>query len=53
VFVWNGTLAVLWVVLAAWRVEQSHSSRFAVVALFGLVNLAIIARVIFPGRDAA
>jgi len=35
VFVWNGTLAVLWVVLAAWRVEQSHSSRFAVVALFG------------------
>jgi cellulose synthase (UDP-forming) len=50
---WNGTLAVLWVVLAAWRVEQTHSSRFAVVALFGLVNLAIIARVIFPGRDAA
>ncbi len=28
------------------------SPRFAVVAVLGLVNLAAVARVVFPGRDA-
>jgi hypothetical protein len=32
--------------------DQTHSARFAVVALLGLVNLASVARVVFPGRDA-
>jgi hypothetical protein len=49
---WNGTLAVAWVALAGWRIEQAMSIRFAIVALFGLMNLATIARVVFPGRDA-
>jgi cellulose synthase (UDP-forming) len=49
---WNGSLAVMWVALAGWRIEQTLAPRFAVVALFGLVNLASVARVVFPGRDA-
>jgi cellulose synthase/poly-beta-1,6-N-acetylglucosamine synthase-like glycosyltransferase len=49
---WNGSLAILWVILAGWRIEQTMSPRFAVVAVFGLVNLASVARVVFPGRDA-
>jgi cellulose synthase (UDP-forming) len=50
---WNGTLALAWLALAAWRIEQTGSSRFAVVAAFGLVNAIITARVIFPGKRAA
>ena len=52
VCVWNGSLAVAWVALAGWRIVQTGAPRFAVVALFGLVNLASVARVVFPGRDA-
>jgi cellulose synthase (UDP-forming) len=50
---WNGTLALAWVALAGWRIEQVTSVRFAIIALFGLVNLASVARVVFPGRAAA
>lgn len=49
---WNGTLAVAWVVLAVWRMDQAMSARFAIVVLLGLVNMAAVARVVFPGRDA-
>jgi cellulose synthase (UDP-forming) len=52
VTVWNGGLAVLWVSLAIWRMAQTGSMRFAVVTLLGLVNLAIVARLILPGRSA-
>jgi hypothetical protein len=52
VFAWNGTLAIAWVGLAIWRIDQTMSVRFAVVAIFGLVNLATVARVVFPGKDA-
>ena len=50
---WNGTLAAIWVTLAIWRIGETESPRFLIVALFGLLNLAIIARVVFPGKDAA
>jgi cellulose synthase/poly-beta-1,6-N-acetylglucosamine synthase-like glycosyltransferase len=49
---WNGVLGIAWVVLAGWRIEQSGSSRFVIIAALGLVNLAVVARVVFPGRDA-
>jgi cellulose synthase (UDP-forming) len=49
---WNGSLAITWLALAGWRMDQTHSVRFGVVALLGLVNLASVARVVFPGRDA-
>jgi cellulose synthase (UDP-forming) len=50
---WNGTLALAWLGLALWRVAQTHSDRFAVIALFGAVNVAVIMRIIFPGRENA
>ena len=50
---WNGTLALLWLFLALWRVDQTHSARFTVVTVFGIVNLATIVRVVLPGKDAA
>jgi cellulose synthase (UDP-forming) len=51
VLAWNGSLAVLWIALACWRMEQSLSPRFAIVTLFGLVNLAAVSRVVFQGRS--
>ena len=53
VTVWNGTLAVLWLALAAWRIEQTGSLRFGAVAAFGVLNALIVARLIFPGKKAA
>jgi cellulose synthase (UDP-forming) len=52
VVAWNGTLAVAWLVLAAWRTDQTGSTRFLVVAAFGAINAIVTARVIFPGRPA-
>jgi cellulose synthase (UDP-forming) len=51
VVLWNGTLAFAWLGLAIWRIYQTDSSRFAIVLLFGLVNMIIVGRLIFPGRD--
>jgi cellulose synthase (UDP-forming) len=53
VTIWNGGLALLWVALAAWRIGQTHALRFAVVMALGLFNLAIVGRLIFPGRRSA
>lgn len=50
---WNGTLALTWVSLVVWRLTQTHSPRFVAAGLLGLVYLAAVARVVFPGRDAA
>jgi hypothetical protein len=52
VLFWNGTLAIVWIALAMWRIEQTMSVRFAAVAFFGLVNLVIISRVVMPGKHA-
>jgi cellulose synthase (UDP-forming) len=53
VLLWNGTLAVGWLALTAWRIHQAPSPRYAVVGALGVVNAAIIARVAFPGKKAA
>ncbi len=52
VTLWNGTLAVLWLALAGWRIEQTGSLRFSIVALLGALNAFIVGRLIFPGRKA-
>jgi cellulose synthase (UDP-forming) len=52
VTVWNGTLALTWLGLAAWRFEQTDSTRFFVVAAFGVLNALVVGRLIFPGRNA-
>lgn len=53
VTLWNGPLALAWLGLAVWRIEQTGSIRFGVVAVFGLVNALIVSRLIFPGGKAA
>lgn len=52
VFIWNGTLAVAWIMLAFWRLDQTGAIRFSVVTIFGFVNLITVIRVVFPGRNA-
>jgi cellulose synthase (UDP-forming) len=53
VTLWNGTLALAWISLAGWRIEQTHSIRFCIVAVFGVLNAFVVGRLIFPGRNAA
>jgi cellulose synthase/poly-beta-1,6-N-acetylglucosamine synthase-like glycosyltransferase len=53
VTMWNGTLAVVWLALAAWRIEQTGSLRFGAVAALGVLNALIVTRLIFPGRKNA
>ena len=53
VTLWNGTLAAAWLGLAAWRIEQTGSLRFGVVAAFGVLNALIVGRLIFPGGKVA
>jgi cellulose synthase (UDP-forming) len=50
---WSGSAAVLWLVLAVWRTATLGSPQFGVLLFFGLVNLAAVGCVIFPGGRAA
>jgi cellulose synthase (UDP-forming) len=50
---WSGGTALLWAALATWRMLSLDSARFAVLLLFGLLNLAIVGRVVMPGGKAA
>jgi cellulose synthase (UDP-forming) len=49
---WSGSVAVLWLALAVWRTATLGASQFAVLLFFGLLNLAAVGRVIFPGGRA-
>lgn len=49
--VWNGSLALAWLGLAVWRITQTGSDRFAIVALFSVINAVIIGRIASPGKD--
>jgi cellulose synthase (UDP-forming) len=50
---WSGGVALLWLALAAWRTLATGSARFAVLLFFGALNLAMVARVVFPGTRTA
>jgi cellulose synthase (UDP-forming) len=55
---WSGGVAVLWVALAGWRMAAAgHPGagpwQFAVLLSFGLLNLAVVSRVIVPGGRTA
>jgi hypothetical protein len=41
------------VALAAWRTMAAGSWQFAVLLFFGLLNLAVVSRVIVPGSRPA
>ncbi len=45
---WSGSVAVLWLALAIWRTTALGSPQFAVLLFFGLLNAAVVGRVIFP-----
>jgi cellulose synthase (UDP-forming) len=51
VLLWNGMLAFAWIGLASYRIAQTGSDRFTIVALFGIINLIVIGRIIVPGRQ--
>jgi cellulose synthase (UDP-forming) len=53
VTLWNGTLALLWLSLGAWRIAQTGSTRFVIVEAFGILNALIVVRLVFPGRGDA
>jgi cellulose synthase (UDP-forming) len=50
--VWNGGICLVWLGLAAWRISSFGLERFSIVAIMGLINMAITLRLIFPGRPA-
>jgi hypothetical protein len=50
---WSGGMALLWLALATWRTLGPGSLRFAILLFFGLLNLALVSRVIFPGGRTA
>jgi cellulose synthase (UDP-forming) len=50
---WSGGAALLWLGLAVWRAATLGSARFAVLLLFGAVNLAVVGRVILTLDRAA
>jgi cellulose synthase (UDP-forming) len=46
---WSGGAAAMWLSLAIWRTVTVGSARFAVLLFFGILNAAVVGRVIFPG----
>lgn len=54
VLLWNGILAIAWLALDAYRIHQTGgATRFAIMTLFGIVNLVIVGRIVFPGKEAS
>jgi cellulose synthase (UDP-forming) len=49
---WNVTAVTAWLALIGWRMTAITPSRFTIVTISGLINAAIVLRVLFPGRSA-
>jgi cellulose synthase (UDP-forming) len=50
---WSGSVALVWLGLAIWRTATLGALQFAVLLFFGLLNLAVVSRVVIPGSRAA
>jgi cellulose synthase (UDP-forming) len=50
---WSGGAALVWLGLAIWRTATLGALQFAVLLFFGLLNLAVVSRVVFPGGRTA
>jgi hypothetical protein len=50
---WSGGAALVWLGLAVWRTATLGALQFAVLLFFGLLNLAVVSRVVFPGGTTA
>jgi cellulose synthase (UDP-forming) len=46
---WSGGMAMAWFGLAVWRTATLGAWQFAVLLFFGVLNLVVVSRVIFPG----
>jgi len=49
---WNLTAVAAWLGLVAWRTTSYPPSRFMIVTIGGVLNAAIVLRVVFPGKNA-
>jgi hypothetical protein len=49
---WNLTAVTVWLTLIVWRMTMITPSRFTIITISGLLNAAIVLRVIFPGSNA-
>jgi cellulose synthase (UDP-forming) len=50
---YNLTAVLAWLALIGWRMTMIAPGRFTIVTISGLINAAIVLRVLFPGRNAA
>jgi cellulose synthase (UDP-forming) len=50
---WNLVAVTVWLTLIAWRMTAIPPGRFTIITISGLLNAAIVLRVIYPGRKAA
>jgi cellulose synthase (UDP-forming) len=50
---WNLTAVTVWLSLVVWRTVTFPADRFVIVTIGGLLNAAVVLRVVFPGKNAA
>jgi cellulose synthase (UDP-forming) len=49
---WNLPVVTVWLTLIFWRMTMIAPGRFTIITISGLLNAAIVLRVIFPGNEA-
>jgi len=49
---WSGGAAAAWMLLAIWRTWSTGSARFAVLLVFGVLNMAVVGRVLLSGGSS-
>ncbi|HEY3904815.1 MAG TPA: glycosyltransferase [Streptosporangiaceae bacterium] len=50
---WSGGMALAWLGLAIWRTAAMGTVQMAILLAVGLINLAAVTRVVFPGGESA
>ena len=50
---YNLTAVIAWLALVGWRMTIIAPARLTIVTISGLINAAIVLRVVFPGKNAA
>jgi hypothetical protein len=50
---WNLPAVTVWLTLIAWRMTIIAPHRFTIMTISGVINAAIVLRIMIPGRNAA
>jgi cellulose synthase (UDP-forming) len=50
---WSLTTVTVWLALIGWRMTAIPPGRFTIITISGFINLAVVLRVVFPGKRAA